>query len=361
MDNVDRAIALHDESEQLRERGEPRRAAAIARRAIRLLEKIEGKNHPDVANALLTLGRAQEQGDAWRQASQSYEKAAAIMTKYRRYRNPDIRRLHVKVARARCGVARVLVQYDRADRHGRRAIELAERWFGSSDLDLAGALNDLGMVRKYQGRYADAERLYRRSLAILRAARLGQSDDAASIHHNLGGVAHAQGRYARAERPARRAVALREKSGRLPAIAADVAALAAVLEGRGKLAEATACYRRALRIFRRLFGPRCYEVGVNLAGLAGIHHARGRYDQAIDLYRQSYAMHCRLLGDGHFDVAVTLNNLASSLASSGDVRNAVHVAKRALHAFRRSIGSRHPTTIGCEEHVAQLEQMARSR
>jgi tetratricopeptide (TPR) repeat protein len=354
-DEVKRAVSLHAEADGLCDVGKHREAAARARAAIRLFERSDGLHHPDVANGLLTLGRSQELGDAWQEALRSYERANALLNRYSRRRDSDIRRLRVKVARALCGVTRMLGRHDRARSYGLRAVALAERWFGRGDLDLAGALNDLGMVCKYQDRYAEALRRYRQALSIVRAAGLGDSAEAASIYHNLGGIAHAQGRYARAEAPARRAVALCAQSPRHPAFAAHLAALAAVLEGRGKLDEASACYRRALAIFRRIFGPRCYEVGVNLAGLAGVFRARRRYTQAINFYRESHVILRRVLGPRHLDVAITLNNLASVLAFQGRRRQALRTARQAATAFRYSAGPHHPSTRACAQRVAELE------
>jgi tetratricopeptide (TPR) repeat protein len=140
---------------------------------------------------------------------------------------------------------------------------------------------------------------------------------------------------------------------RHPAVAADVAALAAIVEGRGRLTEAQRLYERALTVFRRAFGAGSYEVGVNLAGLAGVYQARGRGAAAERLYREALAIHRRLFGDLHIEVALTLNNLAIAIA--GDPRRqteALRTAKRALAAFRAAGGPRHPGTLLCAANVA---------
>ena len=354
-DPVAVAVALHADAERWRDAGDPRRATACARRAVALFERHEGRAHPDVAAALLALGGARELGDGWREALRCYRRADAIMARYARLRDADVRRLRVKAARALCGVLRALGRYAEAEPHGRRAVLLAERYFGARDLELAGALNDLGMLRKYQGRYAEAPPLYRRALAILRGAGLGASADAASIYHNLGGIEHARARYAQGEPHARRAVVLRTRAlgARHPTVAADTAALAAIVEGRGRLVEAQRLYERALAVFRRAFGAGSYEVGVNLAGLAGVYQARGRGADAERLYREALAIHGRLFGSRHIEVALTLNNLAITVARDPTRQTeALRVAKRALVAFRAAVGPRHPGTLLCAANVA---------
>ena len=200
-DPIARAVALHADAARLRAAGEHRVALAAARRALDLFRRHEGAAHPDVAAALLEVGAALELNDRWAEALQQYERSERLLARYARLRDPALRRLRVKTDRAIAGVLRALGRYDEGERYARRAIAQATAWFGARDLDLAGALNDLGMLHKYQGRYAEAPPLYRRALAILRATGMDESSDAASLYHNLGGIEHARGRYARAEEP----------------------------------------------------------------------------------------------------------------------------------------------------------------
>jgi tetratricopeptide (TPR) repeat protein len=373
MEKLDRATVTHEEAVRLCDLGEHRGATRAARTAVSLFTECEGPRHPDVAGARLILGRALELGDGWQAALDEYLRASAILKRYSRLAHPEIRRLRVKTLRARCCVLRVLGRYGEASRDGLRAIALARSWFGTSDLDFGGALNDLGMVRKYQGRYAEAPPLYRRALAIVEAAGLGDTSDAASIHHNLGGIEHARGRYARAEGPARKALEIRTRvlGPRHPSTAADLAALAAIVEQRGRLSEAITLHRRALGIFTRHYGPRCYEVGIGAAGLAGIAHARRRLDEAEHLYRRAFRIHEGLFGSRHVEVALTLNNLAQVIYDQAlrqphaptrrrKIMEALRCGQRALAAFRASAGPRHHSTAVCAANLDAMRSFARA-
>src|SRR5437773_717010 len=70
----------------------------------------------------------------------------------------------------------------------------------------------------------------------------------AVLLHNLAGLAHSRGDDAGAEPLARRGLALRERvcTSDDPAVAADAAALGAILEGLERWTESEALYRRAL-------------------------------------------------------------------------------------------------------------------
>lgn len=115
---------------------------------------------------------------------------------------------------------------------------------------LAEALRD-------QGRYDEAELLYFRALDIVDAA-VGHDDlQAASLYHNLGGLEHARGRAALGEPPARWGLRIRERGlgPDHPHVAADKAALAAILDAQGRFDEAGELYRQALAVFERVYGP----------------------------------------------------------------------------------------------------------
>ena len=97
---------------------------------------------------------------------------------------------------------------------------------------VSGMLNNLGVLRKAQGRYAEAAAIYRRALALVSPR---DRESLATLAHNLGGIEHARGHFARAEPHARRSVRLRTAllGPDHPAVAADQAALAAIIEATG--------------------------------------------------------------------------------------------------------------------------------
>jgi tetratricopeptide (TPR) repeat protein len=73
-------------------------------------------------------------------------------------------------------------------------------------------LNNLADLYRAQGRYAEAEPLYKRSLAIRETALGPGHPDVATSLNNLADLYRAQGRYAEAEPLYKRALAIREKA-----------------------------------------------------------------------------------------------------------------------------------------------------
>src|SRR5215204_5927118 len=99
-----------------------------------------------------------------------------------------------------------------AERLYRRALALAERDLPADDLITAQVRNNLGVLLKYTGGFQEAASLYERAHAVF-VARLGADHpEVATVLHNIGGLAHAAGRPAEGEQPAREAVRIREAS-----------------------------------------------------------------------------------------------------------------------------------------------------
>ena len=73
---------------------------------------------------------------------------------------------------------------------------------------MATSLNNLAALYKEQGRYADAEPLYKRALAIDEKAVGPDHPDVATSLNNLAALYKEQGRYADAEPLYKRALAI---------------------------------------------------------------------------------------------------------------------------------------------------------
>src|SRR5262249_51773764 len=91
------------------------------------------------------------------------------------------------------------------------ALTVAESVGGPDGWEVAALLNDLAVLHKFQGRFAEAGRLYRSALKLLERALGPDHPELATLYHNLGGLEHARRRFARGEPFARRALALREQ------------------------------------------------------------------------------------------------------------------------------------------------------
>jgi Flp pilus assembly protein TadD len=175
------------------------------------------------------------------------------------------------------------------------------------------------------------------------------------VYHNLGGNEHARARHRTAERWARRGLRIRRKQADADPceIAADEAAMAAILDGLERFDEAESLYRSALRIFER--SPEAAAEIPAVLGNLGAHYAlRGRSDHAVALLREAVRLKRRRLGDLDPDLAVSLNNLAIALRWQGDGPEADALMLEALRIYERTLGPDHPRTTACRRNARQV-------
>ncbi|MFQ5896988.1 MAG: tetratricopeptide repeat protein [Candidatus Methylomirabilia bacterium] len=133
-----------------------------------------------------------------------------------------------------------------AERSFQAALKEAERR-GPEDPRVATTLNNLAVLYKAQGQYAQAEPLYQRALAIKGKVLGPEHPSLATSLNNLAGLYVAQGEYARAEPLYKRALAIVESTlgPEHPRVAATLMNYATLLRATNREAEAAELEARA--------------------------------------------------------------------------------------------------------------------
>ena len=346
---MDKAVRLHGLAVSEAGRGHYKQALRAVLRALGIIERTEGKRHPDAANVLNTLGQVYINLAEYSRAGKAFQRSVSIMKGLDGHR--DLVRLRIQSWNNLGTLHRIRAKYQKAETQFKKALREAEEKLPGDDPDLASTLNNLAVLYKYTGKFDSAENLYRRALAILKKIR--NPLELAALYHNLGGLEHSRGRFAKGEPFARKSVVLREEAlgqGH-PDVAADMAALAGLLDGQGKFKEAKSLYARSLTIFRRVFGDEHYEIAVTLNNLAALHAQEGKFALAQRQYKRAIQIKTKLLGANHPDVAVSRHNLGVLLVSLGKAEQGKAVLRRALKAFERELGSTHPKSISCRQNL----------
>jgi tetratricopeptide (TPR) repeat protein len=303
---------------------------------------------------LIRRGSEHEQANQPVAAERAYRRAAAALRRMRR----RTRRVSTRLLEAVSSLGGLLLQqgrYAEAEPLFREAITLSEQIFGREHVEVATPLNNLAVCHKYMARFTDAGPLYQRALGITERALGPAHPDVATIYHNLGGLEHAAGNWLRGEPFARKAVRIRTRAlgpGH-PDVAADLTALAALLDRQKKYREAERLYRRALAIVERELGPDDHAVAVNLNNLAAVYQARGRVKQSEQMYRRALDIDSACLGPNHPKVGFAVNNLAVLLKDDRP-GEALALFRRALAIFRRKLGPTHPNVGVCLENYGDI-------
>jgi CHAT domain-containing protein len=232
-----------------------------------------------------------------------------------------------------------------ADAEGlfKRAQAIYEKTQGADSPNVGHVLTGLAAVYGNQGRYSDAEGLLKRALATFEKARGVHQPSVANTLQNLASAYKEQGKYAQAEELHQRALAIREKvlGKNHPDVAESLYNLASTYYGQGKYADAETLYKRAAAIYQQANHPALYNA---LQGLAFCDQRQGKHAEAEQLYRRVVAMREQALGQNHPYVGHALSALASMLTDQGKYAEAEETYRRALAIDEQALGHNHPST-----------------
>src|SRR5436190_5391366 len=146
-------------------------ADSLDRVVLAISRTLNGERHPLVAEVLINLGAVQHEWGHYKEAEQYYRQALDIT---QGFYGPN----HYKTAAGLTVLGRALrfepQGNDEAARRFERALVIRERVFGKVHPQVASTLNELAGVALARNRFAEAEVLARRVLAIYRTAYGGQ-------------------------------------------------------------------------------------------------------------------------------------------------------------------------------------------
>ncbi|MEM1180038.1 MAG: serine/threonine-protein kinase [Acidobacteriota bacterium] len=215
---------------------------------------------------------------------------------------------------------------------------------------LSDTLFELGVLRRRQGRYAEARELQLESKRLSETHLPASTDRPAQNDNELGLLAWSEGQYPQAERLHRRTLETRRRlveqgQAEPQSVASSLNNLAMALVYQGRNLEALPMLEEALAIRRRVFGEGHTSVMRGLNNLALVHGNLDRRDMAAELYRDVLAKKLERYGAEHPSVASGQLNLAAALANLGRYGEAVDLGSRAFETRRHLLGPGHPDTL----------------
>jgi CHAT domain-containing protein/Tfp pilus assembly protein PilF len=295
--------------------------------------------------------------DGWSPpAALADDKAAELTTARREQLENEAKRLNEElITKYEAG------RYAEATKLAEQALAMSRKLYPTDKYpaghrDLAGSLNNLGVLLRDGGRADEALGYHEQALAMLRALYpadkypAGHPDLASSLN-NRGNLLHSLGRYDEALQSFEQALAMRRKlypPDKYPAGHPDLAIsldnLGALLKLLGRYDEALGYHEQALAMRRKLYPPDKYPAGhPDLAGslnnLGLLLRSRGRYDEALPHLEQALAMRRKLYPAekypaGHPAVAASLLNLGVLLRDRGRADEALPYYEQALAILR---------------------------
>jgi tetratricopeptide (TPR) repeat protein len=229
----------------------------------------------------------------------------------------------------------------------------------SRDHRLAQTLHILANAKANCGKWADAERDYRRALGLVEFLAGAGNPDYAFILAGLGVNYWDSGEFNRAEPTLRRAIQIYRStvSDDDPRLAMARNSLAVVMLSRGRYDEAGVLLRTALTVFRRSEELAAQRAAA-LTNLGVVYLHSGRLDEAVRFIGEAIQLTESRLGPDHPALIRSLNDLATASDLAGRPHEARAALERALRIAENQPGRSHPTYGGLLLNLAAFERKA---
>jgi len=220
-------------------------------------------------------------------------------------------------------VAFYVDDFDRAEQYQRRALEIQRRWSKPGSLELAHGFNELGVAIARKRRLEEAIDLYLEALEIYEEAGVENLETLDTLY-NLGIARRKQGDYPEAQRILREVLdRARSLDRHSPEMVGYLDGLG-VVEGRmGRWIEAEDLLRQSVELATEIWGEAHPDTRVRMNNYAMSANDLGLSSVAEETMRKVLRYDIEQFGPEHRFVAVSRTNLARTLVQGGHLDEAL--------------------------------------
>ena len=333
-------------------KGEYFKAEPLLEKALIILQRILGDEHPDTIKCYNNLAGLYESKGEYFKAEPLLEKALVILKRVLGDEHPTTITSYNNLA--------VLYhsqgKYSETEQLYKKALDMRQKVLGDEHSDTATSYNNLAGLYYSQKEYTKAEQLYKKALIIQHKVLGDKHPDTITSYNNLAELYTSQGEYIKAEQLYKKALDMRQKvlGDEHPDTATSYNNLAGLYYSLGDYVEAELLYKKSLDIRQRVLKDEHPDIVISCNNLAVIYDTQGEYIKAEQEYKKALDMGQKILGDEHPNTATSYNNLAGLYNSQGDYIKAELLYKKALNIRQRVLSDEHPDTIISYNNLAKL-------
>jgi tetratricopeptide (TPR) repeat protein len=198
----------------------------------------------------------------------------------------------------------------------------------------------LGVVHTQQGRFAEAQKAFERSLRILDGTQF-VTDYAAALQ-NYGALYNDTGQIAIAGQMWRKALQLRQQSGDHAGISRSLTSLAGLALTQGRVREARKYLQSAAEEAKLTRDLTDDDLAIGYETQAWLTMAEGHPAAAVADYERSLELCKRIHGEGHWLTGWEYMLRGKAYSESGNVDQALADMREGLSILEQALGRRNP-------------------
>jgi len=247
-------------------------------------------------------------------------------------------------------------RWGEAEKLYRKALEFGEKAFGRKHEFTLVSINGLAVVCKSTWQYREAEKLLDEALQMRKEIFGLEHEHTLNSMNNLGNLYRKLGRYEEAGQFFNKVLKLRKKimGPNHPATLVSMNNLSLLYYEQGRYPEAESLFEETLQLREATLGKAHPDTITSMSNLAGLYEAQGRYDEAESLYNKAALLSSAVIGLRHPDTLDRINMLAALYQHQGLYDEAELLLKKVLEYKEDVLESEHPATLGSISRLASL-------
>ncbi|CAF4618088.1 unnamed protein product [Rotaria sp. Silwood1] len=216
-------------------------------------------------------------------------------------------------------------KYADAVAYYQQSIELKQKTLSPSDPNLAASYNNIGLVYDKMGDYSNALLSHQKALEICQKDLPSNNPNLVTIYNNIGSVYNKIGDYPNALSSQQQALKIREQtlSSNHPDLATSYSNIGSVYHNMGDYSNALPIHQKALEIRLKILPSNHPDLATSYNNIASVYNKMGDCSNALSSHQKALEIRQKILPANHADLATSYNNIGSAHASMGDYANAL--------------------------------------
>ncbi|CAF1512847.1 unnamed protein product [Rotaria magnacalcarata] len=214
----------------------------------------------------------------------------------------------------------------------------------SDDSDRRIVYNQMGWLKRNQGKYQEAATFYQKSLEIRRETLPEDDPLLAHIYNNIGTVYRYMNDYSTAFQFYEKSLKIKELS--LPPTHADLASsynnICGVYKSMKQYSKSLELYKKTMDIDKKTLPPNHPDLAISYNNISLVYSDMRNYSKALEFYDKSIKIYEQVMPPNHPLLATSYGNIGPVWSELGDYSKALSFLEKALRVQQMSLPPTHP-------------------
>ena len=223
----------------------------------------------------------------------------------------------------------------------------------NEDADL---IHMLGMIKRNQGKYAEAAEYYEQSIKIKQKILPQSHFDLDASYNNLGDIYENMGEHGRALSYYEQAFKIQQKASPVNylALAISYNNIAGVYYNMNEHTKSLLYYEKALDLFKEMLPANHPHLATSYNNIGAVYRGMSEHSKALLYNEKTLEIFEKILPEYHPDFAQSYNNIGELYTEMRNYPKAFSYYETAREILEKALSTSHPTLAICYNNIAGM-------